>query len=238
MRLTIHLLILTILMLGLWAVQPSANPDLGLILRYVDEINGRVVLANIFDVKAQSSFEYFVGDHVNGLRLQQILPDRIVLLDEIGKTQYVLVLNGDEVIEDEEVAVTHRRHRKRQMDEMDVTADFNRELSKAEGTYRMFGAVDDQSQLEEQEDLLQKAQPLGGLQERQMKNSPLKDTVYGPEGGPANPFGAAPGKSPDGAQSPADESAGPANPFSPKPVKGKRPAPSPSSGESAPGGGK
>lgn len=215
MRTAIHLLLLAAILLMLWAVQPSANPDLGLILRYVDEVNGRVVLANIYDVKAQTSYEYFVGDYVTGLRLQQILPDRVVLLDEIGKTQYVLVLNGEEDAEPEEVTVTHRRHRKRQIDEMDVTADFNRELARAEGTYRLFGAADAQSEADAEQSLLGRAAPLGGEREREMKGSPLRDASYGPETGSDNPFDAS--RSGSGPAAPIGNPLAPPNPFDANP---------------------
>lgn len=173
----LQILLLVVPLVILLAVSINANPDLGLILRYVDVVNDRPVLANIYDVKTKDSYEYVAGDYVNGLMLKSIMEDRIVLLDEISKFQYVIVLNAMETEIDAEVHVTHRKTRKKHLDDMDITSDFNREISRADGTYQMYGAATAEEAAQIEVDTIQQIAPVGGTMERFMKDTPLRDEL-------------------------------------------------------------
>jgi hypothetical protein len=179
----IFLIVSTIFLIGIIG-RLLANPDIGLILRYIDKIDGKPVVANIFDTKSRKSFEYTVGDYVNGLLIKQIFDDRVIILDEITKFQYVLTVNRAEYEEPEEVGVTRYRRRRRSIDGMDITAEFNRELAKAEGTYRYYGTSSKKDELEKEGEIINEMKPLMG---NKFKNNGLEDREYNPNN-VKNPF--------------------------------------------------
>jgi hypothetical protein len=166
-----------------------ANPDIGLILRYVDKIDGKAVVANIFEIKTKKSFEYVIGDHVDGLLVKQIFDDRVIILDEITKYQYVLIVNTTDYEEPEEVGVTRYKKKRKSFENMDITAEFNREISKAAGTYNKYGTSSKKNELEAEGKLMGEMNPLGGKLNKNMGSSPLVDSRSNPNGNIMSPFG-------------------------------------------------
>lgn len=183
MRRTLLLLILPAAVFTLLALafRTSATPDLGLIVRYVEELDGQPLFAGVFDIAAKKTFEYGPGDYVKGMLVRQVLRDRVVLVDEITKYQYVLVVNELDFDEPGEPDVTRLRAKRRDMDDMDVTAEFNREMARADGSQALL------SQNAAAQADAERAAPLGGRTEAEGGGPTIRDSRRSGSDTP-NPF--------------------------------------------------
>lgn len=117
---------------------------LGLVIRSIETVEGRPLLASIYNVKTGKTIEYTVGDYVAGKLIRDILEDRVILLDEITKFQYVLIFNDtvsvEEEDEEDQVPVVRVREKKRDIDGMDVTYEFNKNINRLAGKDIKYGA--------------------------------------------------------------------------------------------------
>lgn len=115
---------------------------LGLIIKSIEMVEDKPLLVSIYNVKTGKTIEYTAGDYVSGKLIRDILEDRVVLLDEVTKYQYVLIFN-DTVSEEEEdaaVPLIRVREKKREIDGMDITYEFNKSINKLAGKDIKYGA--------------------------------------------------------------------------------------------------
>ena len=110
--------------------------SLGLIIKSIEMVEEKPLLAAIFNIKTGRTIEYTVGDYVEGRLIRDILEDRVVLYDEITRHQFVLIYNdvvSSETDEDRDISVIRIKEKKRDLEEMNITNIFNNELNKAQG---------------------------------------------------------------------------------------------------------
>jgi hypothetical protein len=118
------------------AVGSMESESLGLIIKSIEMVEEKPLLAAIFNIKTGRTIEYTVGDYVEGRLIRDILEDRVVLYDEITRHQFVLIYNdvvSVEENEDRDISVIRIKEKKRDFEEMNVTNIFNNELNKARG---------------------------------------------------------------------------------------------------------
>lgn len=131
----------------------AESDGLGLIIKNIEMIENKPILAAVFNTKTGRTIEYTVGDYIEGKLVRDILEDRIVLYDEVTKYQHVLIFN--DVVsageEDDEIPVPVMRVRTKYKndDDMDVTTQFNRHLARAKGKDFKYGAADKTSEAAE-----------------------------------------------------------------------------------------
>lgn len=116
-------------------IDKAESDNLGLIIKNIEMVEEKPVAAAVYNLKTGKTLEYIAGDYIDGKLIKDILDDRIVLLDELTKHQYVLIFN-DTVTEaepdesDESVPVIRTRDKKKFTEGMDVTIQFNKALKK------------------------------------------------------------------------------------------------------------
>lgn len=118
------------------ALASMETESLGLIIKSIEMVEEKPLLAAIFNIKTGRTIEYTVGDYVEGRLIRDILEDRVVLYDEITRHQFVLIYNdvvSTETDEDRDISVIRIKEKKRDLEEMNVTNIFNNELNKVQG---------------------------------------------------------------------------------------------------------
>ncbi len=118
------------------ALASMETESLGLIIKSIEMVEEKPLLAAIFNIKTGRTIEYTVGDYVEGRLIRDILEDRVVLYDEITRHQFVLIYNdvvSSETDEDRDISVIRIKEKKRDLEEMNITNIFNNELNKAQG---------------------------------------------------------------------------------------------------------
>lgn len=112
------------------------SEGLGLIIKSIEMVEEKPLLAAIFNIKTGRTIEYTLGDYVDGRLIRDILEDRVVLYDEITRHQFVLIYNdvvSAEENKERDVCVVRIKEKKRDIEEMNITNIFNNELNKARG---------------------------------------------------------------------------------------------------------
>ncbi len=114
----------------------NETESLGLIIKSIEMVEEKPLLAAIFNIKTGRTIEYTVGDYIEGRLIRDILEDRIVIYDEITRHQYVLIYNdivSAAESEDADVSVIKIKEKKRDIEDMNITNIFNVELNKIQG---------------------------------------------------------------------------------------------------------
>lgn len=127
------------------------SESLGLIIKYIEMVEEKPLLAAIFSIKTGRTVEYTLGDYIEGKLIRDILEDRVVLYDEITRHQFVLIFNdvvsATEEEQNRETSLIRIKEKKRDIEEMNVTNIFNNELNKAQGKEPLkFGTPDSQQE--------------------------------------------------------------------------------------------
>jgi hypothetical protein len=133
------------------ALDSLESESLGLIIKYIEMVEEKPLLAAIFSIKTGRTVEYTLGDYIEGKLIRDILEDRVVLYDEITRHQFVLIFNdvvsAAEEEQNRETSLIRIKEKKRDIEEMNVTNIFNNELNKAQGKEPLkFGAPDSQQE--------------------------------------------------------------------------------------------
>lgn len=133
------------------ALDSIESESLGLIIKYIEMVEEKPLLAAIFSIKTGRTVEYTLGDYIEGKLIRDILEDRVVLYDEITRHQFVLIFNdvvsAAEEDENRETSLIRIKEKKRDIEEMNVTNIFNNELNKAQGKEPLkFGTPDSQQE--------------------------------------------------------------------------------------------
>lgn len=165
------------------------SESLGLIIKYIEMVEDKPLLAAIFNIKTGRTIEYTIGDYVEGKLIRDILEDRVVLYDEITRHQFVLIFNdvvsAAEEEEKRETSIIRIKEKKRDIEEMNVTNIFNNELNKVQGKEPLkFGTPDSQQEYE--------AKQKQNAYTRDFKTNPdgFKNTPeQSPDGGPQSETG-------------------------------------------------
>lgn len=130
----------------------SESDSLGLIIKSIEMVEEKPLVAAIFNIKTGKTIEYTLGDYIDGRLVRDILEDRVVLYDEITRHQFVLIYNdvvSAEESEEKETSLIRIKEKKRDLEEMNVTNVFNMELSKVQGKEpSKFGVSDSQAEEE------------------------------------------------------------------------------------------
>ena len=140
------------------AVSSIESESLGLIIKYIEMVEEKPLLAAIFSIKTGRTVEYTLGDYIEGKLIRDILEDRVVLYDEITRHQFVLIFNdvvsAVEEEQDRETSLIRIKEKKRDIEEMNVTNIFNNELNKVQGKEPLkFGTPDSQQEEEAKQQL-------------------------------------------------------------------------------------
>jgi len=127
------------------------SESLGLIIKYIEMVEEKPLLAAVFSIKTGRTVEYTLGDYIEGKLIRDILEDRVVLYDEITRHQFVLIYNdvvaSTEEEQNRETSLIRIKEKKRDIEEMNVTNIFNNELNKAQGKEPLkFGVPDSQQE--------------------------------------------------------------------------------------------
>lgn len=135
------------------AISSIESESLGLIIKYIEMVEEKPLLAAIFSIKTGRTVEYTLGDYIEGKLIRDILEDRVVLYDEITRHQFVLIFNdvvsAVEEEQDRETSLIRIKEKKRDIEEMNVTNIFNNELNKVQGKEPLkFGTPDSQQEEE------------------------------------------------------------------------------------------
>ncbi len=135
----------------------AESDGLGMIIKSIEMVETKPIIAAIFNTRTGKTVEYTVGDYAEGKLVRDILEDRVILFDELTKYQHVLIFNDIVMAAEDDgensTPVTKIRTKKRDDEDMNVTLQFNKYLNRSKGKELKYGAVDEASENAEKTNL-------------------------------------------------------------------------------------